>query len=214
MKQLSKYVNKDSLKQYYDSYILPIFDYGCLIWSRCSVTNTNRMLKLQKRAARITLKAEIMTPSETMFNKLQWLSFTKRTQYHKYIMMFKALNGQTPSMFTKTAEIHNRHLRSVANAQLRVPFSRTTYFENSFIVNGAKLWNSLPNELREKTRYKLRQKRYQIIPAQLGLIFFCLNVLQLPTKLEISLSPSSFFCDCTVMCLPVELCSSRARPPS
>ena len=153
MKQLSKDVNK-GLKQYKNSYILPIFDYGCLIWSRCSVTNTNGMLKLQKRAARIILKADIMTPSETIFNKLQWLSFTKRTQYHTYIMMFKALNGQTPtyisSMFTKTAEIHNRNLRSVDNAQLRVPFSRTTYFENSFTVNEAKLWNSLLNKLREK----------------------------------------------------------------
>ena len=51
MKQLSKYVNKESLKQYYTSYVLPIFDYGCIIWSRCSVANTSILLKLQKRAA-------------------------------------------------------------------------------------------------------------------------------------------------------------------
>ena len=111
------------------------------------------MLKLQKRTARIILKYDIMTPSQTMFNKLQWLSFTKCIQYHTYIMMFKALYGQTPTyiscMFTKTAEIHNRSLRSVDNAQLRFPFSRATYFGNSFTVNGAKLWNSLPNEFRE-----------------------------------------------------------------
>ena len=31
LKLLSKYVNKPGLKQYYNSYILPIFDYGCLI---------------------------------------------------------------------------------------------------------------------------------------------------------------------------------------
>ena len=62
-------------------------------------------------------------------------------------------------MFTKTAEIHNRNLRSVDNAQLRVPFSRTTYCENSFNVNGAKLWNSLPNELREKA-FKNAVKSY------------------------------------------------------
>ena len=37
LKQLSKYVNRDSLKLYYNSYILPIFDYGCLIWSRCTL---------------------------------------------------------------------------------------------------------------------------------------------------------------------------------
>ena len=50
MKQLSKYVNKESLKQYYISYVLPNFDYGCIIWSRCSVANTNRLLKLSVMA--------------------------------------------------------------------------------------------------------------------------------------------------------------------
>ena len=57
-----------------------------------------------------------MSPSETMFQELQWLSFTKRIQYHTFIMMYKAFNGQTPTyiteMFTKVSEIHNRNLRS------------------------------------------------------------------------------------------------------
>ena len=152
LKQLSKYVNRDSLKLYYNSYILPIFDYGCLIWSRCTDNNTKRLLKLQKRAARIILKADIMTPSETMFKELQWLSFTKRIQYHTFIMMYKAFNGQTPTyiteMFTKVSEIHKRNLRSRDNAELRVPFAKTAYFENSFSVSGAKLCNSLPIETR------------------------------------------------------------------
>ena len=152
LKQLSKYVNRDSLKLYYNSYILPIFDYGCLIWSRCTDNNTKRLLKLQKRAARIILKADIITPSETMFQELQWLSFTKRIQYHTFIMMYKTFNGQTPTyiteMFTKVSEIHNRNLRSRDNAELRVPFAKTAYFENSFSVSGAKLWNSLPIETR------------------------------------------------------------------
>ena len=35
LKLLSKYVDQKSLNQYYNSYILPIFDYGCLVWGRC-----------------------------------------------------------------------------------------------------------------------------------------------------------------------------------
>ena len=31
MKLLSKYVDASSLNQYYSSYILPIFDYGCML---------------------------------------------------------------------------------------------------------------------------------------------------------------------------------------
>ena len=31
MKMLSKYVNHDSLKLYFNTYILPMFDYGCVV---------------------------------------------------------------------------------------------------------------------------------------------------------------------------------------
>ena len=32
MKLLSKYDNQNSLKQYYNSYVLPVFDFGCVVW--------------------------------------------------------------------------------------------------------------------------------------------------------------------------------------
>ena len=75
MKLLSKYLDQSHLNQYYNSYVLPIFDYACLIWGRCTVTNMNRLIRLQKRAARIVLKADFLTPSHIMFNELKWLSF-------------------------------------------------------------------------------------------------------------------------------------------
>ena len=34
MKLLSKYVNQNSLKQYYNSYVLPVFDFGCVVWGK------------------------------------------------------------------------------------------------------------------------------------------------------------------------------------
>ena len=59
LKLLSKYVDMPNLKLYYNSYILPILDYGCMIWGQCSTYNINRLLKLQKRAARIILQADL-----------------------------------------------------------------------------------------------------------------------------------------------------------
>ena len=47
MKLLSKYLDQTYLNQYYNSHILPIFDYACLIWGRCTITNSNRLIKLQ-----------------------------------------------------------------------------------------------------------------------------------------------------------------------
>lgn len=152
LKLLSKYVNRKSLNQYYNSYILPIFDYGCMIWGRCSNANIYRLLKLQKRAARIVLSADFMTPSRTMFAELNWLTFPKRIEYHTCVMIYKAQNDLAPeyisNLFTKISDVHDRNLRCVNNDLLRVPKSRTSYYENSFTVSGAKLWNELPLNMR------------------------------------------------------------------
>ena len=78
LKLLSKYIDKSSTNQYYNSYILPILDYGCLIWGHCSKSNILKLVKLQKRAARIILKADIYTPSQLLFKELNWLTFPER----------------------------------------------------------------------------------------------------------------------------------------
>ena len=56
----------------------------------------NRLIRLQKRAARIVMKADFLTPSHIMFNEHKWLSFPKRVQYHTCIMMYKTLHGSAP----------------------------------------------------------------------------------------------------------------------
>ena len=85
-----------NLKLYCNSYILPIFDFRCMLWGQCSAYNMNRLLKLQKRVARIILQADFMTLSKKMFQELGWLYFTQRVQYHICVMVFKSLNGQAP----------------------------------------------------------------------------------------------------------------------
>ena len=119
-----------------------------MLWGRCTAANNNRLIKLQKRAARKILQADILTPSQTMFKELKWLDFPKRVQYHSCILIYKALNGMTQEyiqdLFSKSSEIHNRNLRSVENDMLRIPYSRTCYYERSFAIDGAKQWNHLP----------------------------------------------------------------------
>ena len=77
-------------------------------------------------------------------------------------MMFKALHGMTPEyiseMIVKTSEVHCRSLRSIDNAMLRVSFARTNYFENSFTVSGAKLWNSLTLAVRHSINLDIFKK--------------------------------------------------------
>ena len=97
LKQISAYVPQDIQKLYYQSYIVPLLDYGCNTWGTTSSANIERLSKLQKRAAWIILKADFMTPSKLMFETLGWLSVPKRLLYNKEILTYKALNNLTPT---------------------------------------------------------------------------------------------------------------------
>ena len=52
------YEPQDIQKKFYQSCILPLFDYGCNTWGTTSSVNVERLSKLQKRAMRIILQAE------------------------------------------------------------------------------------------------------------------------------------------------------------
>ena len=170
MKLQAKYVEQTSLKQYYNSYVLLVFDYGCVVWGNTTNANTTRLVKLQKRAARIILKADFMTPYKQLFKDLNWLAFPKRVQYHTCLMVYKGINGLAPeyisSMLSYVSEQHERHTRSIALDLLHIPRSHSSFFGRAFSVQGPKLWNSLLADIRNSTsvnRFESALKRYLLI---------------------------------------------------
>ena len=114
-----------------------------------------RLLKLQKRAARIILQIVYSTPSSEMFAELGLQPINKRLAYNKAVFTYKALNGQTPQYISEllnpVAETRDRHLRSSSNGTLAVPRSRTSVFDHSVSVSAPRLWNSLPIDIRNST---------------------------------------------------------------
>ena len=152
LKQLSSYVPKHIQKIFYQSYILPLIDYGCNTWSATTSSNIERISKLQKRAARIILQAEYLTPSSLMFDELGWLSIPRRLMYNKALLTFKALNNLTPAyisdLLKPMSETHSLSLRSSDNGLLSIPRSRSALYDRSFTYSASKSWNSLPQTLR------------------------------------------------------------------
>ena len=149
LKQLATYIPDTMQKLFYQTYILPLIDYGSVVWGTTANANIERLNKLQKRAARIILKADFMTPSADMFNRLDWMPVNNRIKYNKAVFTYKALNDQTPSYITDllkpTAETCSRRLRSSETNCLTVPRSRTALCDGSFSCSAPKLWNSLPD---------------------------------------------------------------------
>mgnify|MGYP000435174630 FL=1 len=48
-----------------------------------------KLVKHQKRAARVILDCDFNTPSCMMFSELKWMTFPERVLYQKAIQMFK-----------------------------------------------------------------------------------------------------------------------------
>ena len=95
LRQLSEYVQIEAQKQFYQRYIMPVMDYGSIVWGSTSLSNLERLLNLQKRAARTILKSDFRTPSADMFKELGWLSVERRLKYNKAVLTYKALNNSS-----------------------------------------------------------------------------------------------------------------------
>ena len=56
LKSISHLLTLDLKKVFYTGYISLIIEYACIVWGVGNKTNSNRITKLQKRAAQIVLK--------------------------------------------------------------------------------------------------------------------------------------------------------------
>ena len=90
-----------------------------------------------------------------MFIELGWASITKRFNYNKAMLTYKALNNLTPyyisDLLTPISQTLNRTLRSSTNGSLAVPRSKTAMFDRSISSSAPRLWNQMPESVRKAT---------------------------------------------------------------
>ena len=82
----------------------------------------------------------------------------------KAIMMYKIVYGLAPEylteMFTFHSSLNDYSLRQ-SKLNLELPANRTDYYNSSFAFTRAKLWNSLPDELKHEPSSKRFIKRLE-----------------------------------------------------
>ena len=124
----------------YNSLIQPQFYYCNLVWDGLSDQLSDKLRKLQNRAARVIVKANYGTSLGLLFNILKWDNLVIRRNKHKAIMMFKSLNGQAQVCLQNL--FHERSTDSgLRNCfrKLTLPRLRSIYLNRSFSYSGALL---------------------------------------------------------------------------
>ena len=134
----------------YDSLVQPHFNYCSVVWGNCGSGLSEKLQKLQNRAARILMHASYDSNIDELFRALGWRKLKYQRSESAAVMMYKSLHGMTPeyltSRFVFRNDITSYRLRNTEN-KLALPQPRTNYLKKSFSYSGAGLWNSLSGNL-------------------------------------------------------------------
>ena len=135
----------------YNSLFQPHFDYCNVVWGNCGIGLSEKLQKLQNRAARILMSASYECNVHDLFRALGWPKLKHQRLVSTSIMMYKTVHGMTPeylrSRFVSRDNITSYGLRNTEN-KLDLPQARTNYLKKSFSYSGAKLRNGLSHDLR------------------------------------------------------------------
>lgn len=116
---------------FYNGYILPILDYCSIVWGTCTHSDLQRLIRMQKTAARIILSVGFDQRSHDIFNALNMEGLDIRIRKKRLIMVYKSLNKLAPTymeeMFTFNRNTHSHSLRSTTENKLYLSGGKTDY---------------------------------------------------------------------------------------
>ena len=152
LNRISSYLSRNVLVRIYKQTVLPILDYGCVVWGDCGKAYSKRLERLQNQAMRIILAANRKTCSQDMRAKLCLLSLDSRRRFLRLQYVFKIVRNincphQLEGYLINRSALHDRDLRD--STLLDVIATKTKMGQSSFKCAAAIEWNKLPKELRE-----------------------------------------------------------------
>ena len=105
--------------------ILPVIDYGCMVWHKCDKSLSDKLERLQNQAMRVILRASRITCTQYMKNTLGLLTLYNRRRFLRFFFIFvdnQNCPKQLEGYLTSRAELHYRNLRN--QCTLDVPQSK------------------------------------------------------------------------------------------
>ena len=140
------------------------------MWGLTYPTLLNPVFILQKKAVKAMTFSDIITASLPLFNKLQLLGLSYISNLQLAYFVFEYVNGLSPQFFENYFTIigskHDIRTRQSTRGNLFLERQHTIqYGIRSVQYSGAKLWNSIPSEIRFSStvkQFRTKLKRYYL----------------------------------------------------
>lgn len=157
--KIRKMLTKSALKTIYYSLIYPHYRYGIIFWGSVNRCDFSKLFRAQKKVIRYIEGANRFAHSEPLFktNKILKLEEIKTIEICKFI--FNDLNFGHRFDFSARNVTFEHNTRY--NSHLSLPQPRINSFKNSIFYDGIKLFNTLPQYLKQydnKASFKIYLK--------------------------------------------------------
>ena len=167
LKNIIYFLTPEMRMLFYNAYVLPVFDYCCLVWGIGLQKDISKVLSFQKRIAKIIMNKSKRTHSAELFKELDWLSFPERCKYHSAILIYKMWQNSAPSYMSEIVTFSQNNmynLRSIENNDIVLNYQyKTKYIKSSFAYYSKDAWNSIPIAIRKSnniTSFKKNVKQF------------------------------------------------------
>ena len=134
----------DIRKRIVQSLIMPIFDYGNVLFSDIPITTNIKLQRAQNACIRFITggsKYDHITPR---YIEVNMLKLAERRLIAQAILLWKIIKYKCPGYlhkkFTFMSSVHTRENRHT-NKMMQLPNHRTEKYAKSFLVATSKLWN-------------------------------------------------------------------------
>ena len=167
--RLRKFLPLNSLIVIYKSIVQPKIDYAITLWGYSTDANVNKIQRMQNRAIRAILNNfdYVNFRGIELIKSLRLFNIKQRRDYFMALFMFKSIHGMVPNYISNeiilSIDVKKRVSRNVNVNDLYVPNIVKKCARNTFTYTGPRVWNSLPNGLKECTNievFKFEARQY------------------------------------------------------
>ena len=151
IRNIRKYLTKDACQVVVCSLVLSHIDYCNGILIGAPKTSITFLQRAQTMASKLILGRKRLDSGTKSLQDLHWLPVLQRIKFKICLQMFKCQNNMAPDYLTNKLKRHE-HIRTTryhSSFTYDIPYVKhKTFAARSFSVQGPKLWNELPYEMK------------------------------------------------------------------
>ena len=149
--RIKQYLSDNQLKSVIQAFVISKIDQNNSLLVGSPKCLTSKLQSVQNAACKLVCGINRYDKTPPPLAELHWLPIEQRVKYKVLLLCFKCMNNAGPAYLKELLIPYKpaRTLRSSASNLLTEPKSATvSYGDRAFSVAGPKLWNQLPDNVR------------------------------------------------------------------